>query len=199
MHKLLANASFYELLLRIDRDLAREVRDAKCQRAKCSGPLHAADYPRRPRGGPAALPEGYETRFSFCCGVEGCRARTTPPSVRFFGRRWFLAPVVVLVSALQHDVSSRRLAAVRKWLGEQVCRSTVLRWRRWWQETFVASRTWNAGRGRFVPPVAEERLPLSLIERFDGEAPERLGAALHFLGPTTTSSCARLLTGPARR
>lgn len=196
MHRLLADARFYALLLEIDKDLAREVRDARCP---CGGPLHAGHYARRPRGGPAALPEGYEKRYSFCCGREGCRARATPPSVRFFGRRWYLAPVFVLVSALQQGVTPRRLAAVRKWLGKRVSRKTVERWRRWWLEAFPATGCWTAGRGRFVPSVAEGRLPLSLLERFVGEGRDRLVAALRFLSPVTTGSWARSLVGAARR
>lgn len=199
LEKLLADPRFYEVLLEIDRDLAGSVRDEGCP---CGGTLHAAHYPRRPRGGPAALPEGYEKRFSFCCGTEGCRARATPPSVRFFGRRWYLAPVVVLVSALRHGVTLRRLAALREWLcsrGERLSRATVERWRHWWLTVFVRSPTWSARRDRFVPPVAENLLPQSLLERFTGEAWERLTAALRFLSPVTTAFRARLLTGPPRR
>jgi hypothetical protein len=196
MHKLLADARFYATLLEIDWDLSRAVRDARCP---FGGPLHAGHYARKLRGGPPGLPEGYEKRFSFCCGVEGCRARATPPSGRFFGRRWYLARVVVLVSALQNGATPRRLAAVRKWLGERVSRRTVERWRRWWLKVFTASPCWTAGRGRFVPAVAEARLPLSLLERFVGDARDRLVAALSFLSPVTTGSWARSLVGEARR
>lgn len=195
MHKLLADARFYAELLRIDRDLARAVEGARCP---CGGPLHTADYPRRPRGGPADL-EGHGRRFSFCCGVMGCRRRATPPSVRFFGRRWFLAPVVVLVSALRHGVTKRRLEAVREWLGKQVCRRTVERWRSWWLETFSASAHWTASRGSFVPPVAAKRLPQSLLERFVGGEQERLEAALRFLNPLTTASGAGSARALGRR
>lgn len=199
MHELLADARFYETLIKIDWDLARAVRDARC---RCGGPLHAGHYARKPRGGPAALPAGYETRFSFSCGRDGCRARALPPSVRYFGRRWYLAPVVVLVSALEQGVTPRRLAALRQWLsnrGERLSRRTVERWRRWWLEVFATTPTWRAGRGHFVPPVAEARLPQSLLERFAGGEAERLTAALRFLSPVTTGSYARSLTGPARR
>lgn len=196
MHKLLADARFYEELLRIDRDLARVVEDARCP--TCGGPLHTADYPRRPRGGPAGL-EGHGSRFSFCCGVVGCRLRATPPSVRFLGRRWFFAPVVVLVSALRHGVTKRRLEAVRAWLGAQVCRRTVERWRSWWLLAFSASPHWTASRGRFVPPVATKRLPLSLLERFGGSEREQLTAALRFLSPLTTASGAGLAGALGRR
>lgn len=199
MHRLLADARFYRLLQEIDWDVARAVRDGRCP---CGGPLHAGHYPRRPRGGPADLPEGYEKRFSFSCGREGCRTRATPPSVRFLGRRWYLAPVVVLVSALRHGVTPRRLAALREWLssrGERLARQTVERWRGWWLETFPATPTWRAGRGRFAPPVSEKLLPQSLLERFAGDDRERLAAALRFLSPVTTGSCARSLAGPPRR
>lgn len=199
MHRLLADARFYATLLEIDRDLAKAVLAARCP---CGGPLHVSDYARSPRGGPAALPQDYTRRFSFCCGREGCRARATPPSVRFFGRRWYLAPVVVLVSALRHGVTQRRLEALRAWLkgrGERLSRQTVERWRRWWLETFLVSPAWEAGRGRFVPPVVEARLPHDLLERFEGEAEERLTAALRFLSPVTTGSWARSLTGAPRR
>lgn len=200
MHKLLADPRFYEALFEIDRDMAEAVRDARC--SSCGGPLHAADYARKPRGGPAALPEGYERRFSFCCGMDGCRCRATPPSVRYFGRRWYLAPVVVLVSAMRHGVTRRRLVALREWLrgrGERLSRETVERWRRWWLSIFSASPTWSAGRDRFVPPVTEASLPLGLLERFTGDAWDRLAAALRFLSPVTTGSWARSLTGLPRR
>jgi hypothetical protein len=119
--------------------------------------------------------------------------------VRFSGRRWYLAPVFLLVSALQHGVTPRRLAAVRKWLGNQLSRRTIERWRRWWLEVFAATPCWTTGRGRFLPPVASRRLPLSLLERFGGDERERLTAALRFLSPVTTGSWARSLVGVARR
>jgi hypothetical protein len=204
MHKLLADARFFLVLLTIDRDIARAVRAAGCT-CEGAGTLHAAHYPRRPRGGPAALPEGYEKRFSFCCALEDCRSRTTPPSVRFMGRRWYLGPVVMLVSALQQGVTPERLAVVRDWLssrGERLSRKTLERWREWWLEIFRESPTWKAGRDRFVPPVVEERLPQSLLERFrrdDGDDEQRLIAALRFVSPMTTGSCASSLTGTSRR
>lgn len=110
--------------------------------------------------------------------------------------------MVVLVSALRHGVTQRRLEALRAWLkgrGERLSRQTVERWRRWWLETFSVSPAWEAGRGRFVPPVVEARLPHDLLERFEGEAEERLTAALRFLSPVTTGSWARSLTGAPRR
>ena len=98
-HGLLRTASFWEFLFTVDERLAEEAREAGCP---CGGPLHRANYPRQPRGGCANLPESYGHRLSFCCARDGCRKRTTPPSVRFLGRKVFLGAVVVLVAAMRH-------------------------------------------------------------------------------------------------
>jgi hypothetical protein len=155
----------------------------------CDGVLHSSLYPRKPRGGPAELP-GYDWRHSFCCAVEGCRKRTTPPSVRFLGRKVYLGVVVVLASALRHGATPARLARLRAELG--VCRRTVERWRIWWREIFVESRFWRAAKGRFASPVGEATLPQSLLERFGGDEVERLVHALEFVAPITTASAGKL-------
>jgi len=196
MHRLVGQVAFFALLLQIDQDLAEEARQALCP---CGGALHTANYPRAPRGAPPGLPEGHEKRFSFCCDREGCRGRVTPPSVRFFGRRWYVAPVMVLLCALQHGATPRRLDAIQGWLERPVPRRTLERWRRWWCEAFTASPFWRGVRGRFGRPPAESRLPLSLIDAFSGDEPAKLIAALAFLAPVTTASCAHLAMGPARR
>jgi len=106
---LLADAKFHEQLLAFDRDLAARRRAAGCP--DCGGALHSANYRRKPRGRPAALGEEHDQRFSFCCSVDGCRDRSTPPSLRFLGRKAvsythlyvrnilkFLAPVIAALS-----------------------------------------------------------------------------------------------------
>src|ERR1700674_2060955 len=80
---LLADATFHELLLAYDRDLADTARCAGC--ARCSGVVHSAPYWRKPRGRPCRLGREHDRRFSFCCAVDGCRSRATPPSLRFLG------------------------------------------------------------------------------------------------------------------
>jgi hypothetical protein len=45
---LLADATFHQLLLACDGDLADAERPARCTR--CGGALHSACYPRKPRG-----------------------------------------------------------------------------------------------------------------------------------------------------
>jgi hypothetical protein len=184
---LLTDASFYELLCRIDADLAATARAADCP--DCSGRLDCADYPRKPRGGPETLGVEYASRYSFCCARDGCRRRTTPPSVRFLGRRVYLGAIVVLATALQHGPTPTRIARLRQLLGMSA--KTLGRWRAWWQEAFVASHCWKAARSRFDRPVSETGLPASLLERFGGDAAQRLVGVLRVLVPLTTTSAPR--------
>jgi hypothetical protein len=183
-HAILLDANFYTFLFQIDRDLAAEARAAGCL---CGGVLHSARYPRKPRGGPRGLGPDYETRLSFCCAKEGCRRRTTPPSVRFLGRRVYLGAVVVLVSVLEGGVTAKRGQRLRELLG--VSRRTLKRWRKWWREVFMASLFWKQAMGHFVPPVDVAMFPASLFERFMGsDVPDRLVRLLRFLSPLTTRS-----------
>ena len=177
---LLGDPAFHEFLLEIDRDLAARMRAARC--LACGGPLDAGHYQRKPRGGPEGLGAEHAQRFDFCCRVEGCRKRHLPPSMRFLGRRVYLGAVVLLVSAMEHGASPGRL---RELLG--VSGRTLRRWSRWWQATFPATGFWTAARGLFATPVAEERLPLTMLERFAGDARARTVAALRFLLPITSA------------
>ncbi len=180
----LADARLYEILTRIDEDLAETARQAGCR--VCGDVLHRARFPRKPRGGPAALPADYDRRHSFCCAGEGCRKRRTPPSVRFLGRRVYLGAVVVLATALRHGPTRTRATYLRELLG--VDARTLARWRQWWRRTFAESPWWMAMRGRFAPPVPGPALPDSLLRRFAGDSWEPLVALLRFVAPTTTAS-----------
>jgi hypothetical protein len=181
--KLLEDVRLYELLLRMDGDIAERARSEGCQ--QCRGALHSAMYPRKPRGAPCALPDGYDRRFSYCCAEEACRSRTTPPSVRFLGRRVYLSAVVVLASALQGGITPVRAARLRELLGAS--RQTLERWRVWWMEAFVESDFWSAARAHFSPPV-DGGLPSAMLERFLGDAQDRLLALLRFMQALSTSA-----------
>src|SRR5262245_42350693 len=152
---LFGDAEFYHVVARIDDDLAATTRRGGCR--KCGGVLHSARYPRKPRGGPTDLPASYQVRASFCCAVDGCRKRATPPSVRFLGRRVYLSGVVVLASAMQHGVNAVRASRLKALFG--VSRQTLVRWRSWWLESFPGSRFWQSLRGRVMPAVDEHALP----------------------------------------
>jgi len=183
---ILQDARLYEVLHRLDVDLAERTRASGCPR--CDGVLHSAHYARKPRGGPRGLSPALEQRLSFCCARDGCRRRATPPSVRFLGRRVYFGAVVLLVSALRDGLSARRVRALRVQLGVDV--RTLRRWRSWWQESFVKSAFWRAARARFAPPLAEAALPGALLERFDAEAGPAgsLVQTLRFLAPVSLGS-----------
>lgn len=183
--KLFGTEEFYQMLEHVDAELAEETRRGRCSR--CGGVLHSARYPRKPRGGPAELPVGYQGRASFCCAVDGCRRRATPPSVRFLGRRVYLGAVVVLASVLQHGVSALRARRLKELFG--VSRQTLVRWRRWWLERFPASRFWHALREHMTPAIDERALPRSLLERCEVAAHDRppVLAVLELLRPISTA------------
>lgn len=183
----LGDARLYALLLKCDQDLAAIARDSGCP---CGGVLHSASYERKPRGWVGEQPEGYERRHSFCCAEDGCRKRTTPPSLRFLGRKVYLAAVVVLVTALRHGVSDRRAAELRRLVGAS--RRTLARWRMWWREVFTATAFWRAERARWMPQVSVAELPASLLERFvEDDVRVRLYRLLDFIKPITTDSWER--------
>ena len=182
---LLADARFHELLLTIDRDLADTCRAEGC--LACGGRLHSARYRRKPRGRPKTLacrlgPE-HDRRFSFCCAVDGCRGRETPASLRFLGRRVYVATIVVLIAILQHGATDVRMERLSELV--RVDRRTVQRWRRWWRDTFTATPFWLITRARFLPPVDHTSMPASLLTRFAGDGAGGLVALLRFLGPLT--------------
>ena len=176
LRRIIADPRLPVILFRIDCDLAREVKAKGCP--FCKGRLHSARYPRKVRC-EKDLPQSWDLRFSFCCAEEGCRKRTTPPSVRFFGRRLYPAAVVVLLCALSQGAPPRRLSVLRSALG--VDRRTVARWRKWWIETFPETGFFKKVRDRFLPPLDRNALPLSLLLRFGKIALEGLVSLLRFL------------------
>lgn len=180
-HAFLQDPDFFLFLLRIDEEFAAEARDAGC---RCGGVLHSARYPRKPRGCPAQVREDYSWRFSFCCAR--CDERATPASVRFLGRRVYLAVVLTLVSP-PGGVAARQLCDL---LAIPV--RTLNRWRAWWSRDFLRTPFWQSVRSRFMAPVATVRLPQSLLERFDiGTTAQRLVQLLRFLAPLSTRAMSR--------
>ena len=184
-HSLLQDPKLYALLSMIDDERAAESRAAGCS---CGGSLHSARYPRKPRGGPPGLRRLYESRHSFCCAQ--CRRRTTPESVRYLGRRVYLATVVVLACAMRAGVTSRRAAQLKAVLSVPL--RTLERWRRWWLEEFVQTPFWRSACAVFMPPVAADLLPASLLSRFAGdESTTPMVQCLSFLSPLSTLSKGR--------
>lgn len=193
-----------ELLTRLlwwDAELARVVAASGCRR--CQGPLHQANYARKPRGGRVieAL-ESLTLRRSLCCGH--CRARSQPPSVLFLGRRVYLGAVVLIAGVTWSVAASVRELAESTGVPAQ----TLRRWTTWWRDTWPSSPVWTELRARFAPPPPDEAtLPSSLVARVAAHVTgERAGAAVLLqtallMAPITTRlpSVARFVRAVAQR
>jgi hypothetical protein len=178
---LLRDARFSELLLEMDRDRLDQVRSAGC--SKCGGPLHSGHFERKPGGvlvPPEQLPEGYTTRFDLCCGW--CRSRTLPSSVRFLGRKVFLAVAIVVATALVRGGDRNAMEILRRQLGAS--RSTLARWCRWWR-ALTRTQLWIGARGMLPVDLDEQTLPVSVLARYAGSAADRMAHLLRFLCPLT--------------
>ena len=193
LHDLRLEEEFFAVLMGFDAEIARQVAAAGCPR--CGGPLHQANYERKPRGGRIATAgEAFTLRHSLCCGREGCRKRALPPSLRFLGRRVYVGVVVLLASVAAQLLSALRDARTLT----AVPGRTLRRWMTWWQDTFPKSATWIELRARFRPPPPDEaRLPCSLLSRLgadlaDGRCSSSLDdicqLAARLLAPATTLS-----------
>ena len=179
---LLGDATFHNLLLACDRDIVNLVRRRRC--LLCRSALHSADYPRKPRGRLCRLSPEHDWRFSLCCARHGCRKRKTPPSLRFLGRKVYLAVTMTVIAILREGATQMRLRRLSELI--HIDRRTIERWRRWWREIFTATAFWQNARAAFMPPVDEAHLPAGMLERFcGGSAAELMSALLRFLGPLT--------------
>jgi hypothetical protein len=87
-----------------------------------------------------------------------------PPSLRFWQRRVYFAPVVLLVSALRQgqnpDITLERLKGLCG-----VWRSTVKRWLRYFKELFAHSVNFRRLSGHLMPPIGADQLPRDLLAR----------------------------------
>ena len=122
----------------------------------------------------------YSSRLSFCCAV--CRKRSTSLSVRFLGRRVYLALAVVLVSGSRTGSTP---TGVRLGAELGVARQTLQRWQAWWIELFPLTPLWRATCARFMPPADVLGFPGTLLERFAGSPAHSLMRLLVFLSPVT--------------
>ena len=184
-HAVLQDPDFFLFLLRIDEEFAATTREAGC---RCGGVLHSARFPRKPRGCPPAVLGEYSWRFSFTCAR--CEQRATPASVRFMGRRVYLAVVLTLISP-PGGSTAQRLAGMLT-----IPVRTLDRWRAWWSRDFPRTPFWQSMRERFMTPIPGERLPQSLLERFDADtSAQRLARVLRFLAPLSTCLVSREVEG----
>jgi hypothetical protein len=181
----LCNNNFFELLLGIDQELLEEAWRLPCPH--CQGRLHRGDFRRKPRGAPASLAAEFATRFSLCCGRDGCRRRLTPFSVRFLARKVYVAAAVVLVAAAMQGPSPARLNRLCALFG--MTRRTARRWLEWWRTSFADSDFFKTVRGLLRKAVEAPSLPRVLLElRRRPHAAGTTLAVLQLLEPITSST-----------
>jgi len=174
---------FFERLTAVDAAITAKVAASACSR--CGGPLHVGNYPRKPRGGLLGVAgEGFAVRFSLCCGREGCRRRTTPPSVRFLGRRVYLGGVFIVASVVA--VAFMTGSAAQRATGVPL--RTLRRWGRWWRGQFPQTAVFVSLSARLVPALERKLLPMSWLKRLPGLPEGRVRLALGWLAPLTTAS-----------
>lgn len=184
VHRDGADGKLFVALAEIDDILAARVRAAGC--VSCSGPLDRADYDRKPRGDLGSAAGAYARRRSFCCRRDGCRHRATPPSVRFLGRKVYVAVIVVLASVAGRAGPLVGRGAPRR--VENVPARTVRRWLEWWTIVFTLTACWQEARGFFATPVNEATLPGSLLDRLEGVKEVAITQLLRLIAPITTTS-----------
>lgn len=181
----LRDAAFFSLLLEVDREAAELCREEGCPH--CSGRLDRGDYPRKPRGEPEGVPEGFSFRFSLCCSVDGCRRRLTPFSVRFLARRVYVGVAVLLVAAAMQGPSPARVKRLSKSFG--MAPRTARRWLEWWQASFAESDLFRSLRGLLRRRVGAEELPRALLEAVQQERPRETALkVLELLRPTSSAT-----------
>lgn len=184
MDELVLGREFFLMLEQADERIVQQAVAAGC--AVCGGPLHHADFARKPRGALVA-PEGEEfvKRFSLCCGREGCRKRLTPPSLRFLGRRVYLGVVVIVASFVAQVLATAHTSEPKRGVPAR----TVRRWLEWWGGTFVCTEVLVALRARLVG-VDESKLPSAIVERLPGSPEQKVRAMLDWLWPLTGGTTA---------
>ena len=107
--------------------------------------------------------------------------------MRFLGRKVYLGVIGVVITALHHGLTEQRRRRLIEAL--EVPAQTLWRWRRWWRERFVQTRCWQALVGQFIPPLATDSLPASVLERLTAKTlSERVVQLLVLISPATISS-----------
>ena len=186
-HDIITDANFWQRLFKLDQLIADEVRASGCPH--CGDVLHAAPYPRKPRGVNAVeLGKHYQSRLSFCCQRDGCRKRCTPPSVRFMGRKVYLSVIVTLICALEQVLTPQRRARLVDEL--DLWPQSFARWQRWWRVQIPATPHWQALCARLTPSSEIAVLPDVLLGQLYGDDLScRIIRFSQLMMPLSTASC----------
>jgi hypothetical protein len=176
-HKIPLNSSIFTFLIKIDQVFLDQAQKEGCS---CGGKLYKAHYPRSPMGVPKEWRHYFEQRLGLCCGY--CRKRKAVATVRFFGRRWYPAPIFLFISLLQKKSARRQ---IKKRFGITLGKNIWKRWRLWWRECFITTGFWNQERGKFIGKALLGPYPKSLFQALSGSFEQRMIQLLQFFAPIT--------------
>ena len=180
--ELLQKTNLYKLLFLIDSEFSDKLKAQPCP--FCGGVLHQGNYMRKPRGSSLNLPDEYLMRHSLCCNKPECRKRSQPPSCRFFGRKVYFWPTILIVMALrqrrENSYSAGKLIRLFN-----IPRNTLKRWFSFFEECFPLLPEWHNLRGYVPADISNQEIPGGLLYVFikhcDGKAFEGLIRCLLFL------------------
>jgi hypothetical protein len=112
--------------------------------------------------------------------------------VRFLGPKVYLGAVVLLISALRHGPSPRRVRELSQLFGAD--RRTIARWQVFWREHFPQTPFWKRARALLAPVFDVATLPLALLTAFlsDRSDAEDWARLLRFLAPITIAGSLRI-------
>lgn len=182
---LLENPRFFDTIATIDSELAMQCKQSGCPH--CNGPLHDASYTRKPRGEGCVIPDEHKKRHSFCCGREGCRKRTMPPSLIFWGRKVYFGCALLLLTGAAQSLTSSTLKELCDSFG--VSRRTIKRWLIYFRFVFPRSTAWQKMRGVVSAAILNHTLPLSLLHHYFSDTATPKEALIQCLCLMTGISC----------
>lgn len=129
----MTSATFFLLLLRIDKYIANLTQKSRC--SLCGGPLHVSNWYRAGFGLIFPCTKDALIRHSFCCA--SCRKRITPNSLRFMYYKRNTTFAEIIFCALQPQEGRKTQQKLMDLLG--INRKALNRLRRWWRQKFGLS------------------------------------------------------------
>ena len=116
--------------------------------------------------------------------------------MRFLGPKVYLGAIVILISAMRHGPTPRRVRELSARFGAD--RRTIARWQVFWREHFPSTPFWKVARARLVPIVEILSLPYSLVDAFLARHRICKGwtLLLRFLSPIAIPGALRITLSP---
>lgn len=153
--------NFIKQLYEKDKATAAKYHFSKCRNDKCSGIYHQSNYGRKPRGISLEADEYFTVRFSFSCSL--CRRRFTCESIRFLGRKVYVAFFIMIILYPPAEKIQNDLIQLPP---QTLSPITIQRWISWWDKTIPKSPVWKRLVGLVLANIENIFLPIFLMELF---------------------------------